>query len=166
MQRINRYGLAIASLLFAAALNFSLMPAAHANDIGNRYWTEIDTQGNEVVMAIPGSTIFMNPKTAEIVDVTPPSAAVALSITVSRGCTDRNAGCWTGGTALGDLQFAGTGAVSGNWPYRNQYQTGNHNGFVVYSYKGATHSSPRMGPWLGISMIDGASVTGLSVTRW
>lgn len=32
---------------------------------------------------------------------------------VSRNCIDRNAGCWTSGLGMGDLQFSGTGTATG-----------------------------------------------------
>ncbi|MDU6505415.1 MAG: hypothetical protein E6532_09730, partial [Bifidobacterium longum] len=55
------------------------------------------------------------------------------SVTVSRGCADSNAGCWAGGNALGDMQFAGSGTATGSWPYRNSYTTGNKSGQITFA---------------------------------
>jgi hypothetical protein len=88
------------------------------------------------------------------------------SVTVSRGCADSNAGCWAGGNALGDMQFAGTGTATGSWPYRNSYTTGNKSGQITFAINGVTYSPVAAGPWMRIATADGSGVDGVSVTRW
>lgn len=53
-------------------------------------------------------------------------------ISVSRGCSDLKAACWTGGTALGDMQYAGVGKSVGFWPYRNRFYSGNKVASIRY----------------------------------
>ena len=102
----------------------------------------------------------------ELVDVLPPSEAEDYSVTVSRGCADSNAGCWAGGNALGDMQFAGTGTATGSWPYRNSYTTGNKSGQITFAINGVTYTPVAAGPWMRIATADGSGVDGVSVTRW
>lgn len=101
-----------------------------------------------------------------LVDVLPPSEAEDYSVTVSRGCTDSNAGCWAGGSTLGDMQFAGTGTATGSWPYRNSYTTGNKSGQITFAINGVTYTPVAAGPWMRIATADGSGVDGVSVTRW
>ncbi len=98
--------------------------------------------------------------------VLPPSEAEDYSVTVSRGCADSNAGCWVGGNALGDMQFAGTGTATGSWPYRNSYTTGNKSGQITFAINGVTYTPVAAGPWMRIATADGSGVDGVSVTRW
>ena len=77
-------------------------------------------------------------------DVLPPSEAEDYSVTVSRGCTDSNAGCWAGGASLGDMQFAGTGTATGSWPYRNSYTTGNKSGQITFAINGVTYTLSQL----------------------
>lgn len=82
------------------------------------------------------------------------------------GCADSNAGCWAGGNALGDMQFAGTGTATGSWPYRNSYTTGNKSGQITFAINGVTYTPVAAGPWMRIATADGSGVDGVSVTRW
>lgn len=112
------------------------------------------------------TTILFDSSNGELVDVLPPSEAEDYSVTVSRGCTDSNAGCWAGGSALGDMQFAGTGTATGSWPYRNSYTTGNKSGQITFAINGVTYTPVAAGPWMRIATADGSGVDGVSVTRW
>lgn len=100
--------------------------------------TEAQTSG-ETVFTAPGSKVIVDPA--------------------------NGAGCWTGGSALGDLQFSGVGTFNGNWPSRNAYQTGNKRGRVTFMYAGKKVQLPWFGTWTEISMKNNAAVTGVQVIR-
>ena len=121
--------------------------------------------GGDMIVGEPGTTILFDSSNGELVDVLPPSEAEDYSVTVSRGCADSNAGCWAGGNALGDMQFAGTGTATGSWPYRNSYTTGNKSGQITFAINGVTYTPVAAGPWMRIATADGSGV-GVSVTRW
>ena len=144
------------AVLLTLAASFVSMSPKQASGFDSTYEVVTDADGSKIIMA----------KTGKLLNVIPPSSMNVNAITVTRGCTNKNAGCWTSGSALGDMQFAGSGAVPGTWPYRNAYYTGNLHGLVIYQYKGATMSSPKLGPHLWIRMANNSAVTGKSVTRW
>ena len=154
MSATKRFQITLLAVLLTLAASFvSMSPVT-------------DADGSKIIMAKPGSAAVIEPSTGKLLNVFPPSSMNVNAITVTRGCANKNAGCWTSGSALGDMQFAGSGAVSGTWPYKNAYYTGNLHGFVIYQYKGATMSSPKPGPHLCIRMANNSAVTGKSVTRW
>ena len=93
---------------------------------------------------------------------TDPAAALLSGVR----CADSHAGCWAGGNALGDMQFAGTGTATGSWPYRNSYTTGNKSGQITFAINGVTYTPVAAGPWMRIATADGSGVDGVSVTRW
>lgn len=117
------------------------------------------------LMTVPGTTVVLDPATGDIVDVIFPSKAQTTKVAPTRGCTDTNAGCWAGGTAFGDLQFAKIGYYEGPWASRNAYYTGNRWGRVSWKYAGKVHKSLVMGEHSKITMAGGAAVTGLWVDR-
>lgn len=128
-------------------------------------WPRVFGCGAGVFKHQPFAILF-DSSNGELVDVLPPSEAEDYSVTVSRGCADSNAGCWAGGNALGDMQFAGTGTATGSWPYRNSYTTGNKSGQITFAINGVTYTPVAAGPWMRIATADGSGVDGVSVTRW
>lgn len=117
------------------ALLSTAVPVASAQETTDESFYELTTtpSGGDMIVGEPGTTILFDSSNGELVDVLPPSEAEDYSVTVSRGCADSNAGCWAGGNALGDMQFAGTGTATGSWPYRNSYTTGNKSGQITFA---------------------------------
>ncbi len=100
------------------ALLSTAVPVASAQETTDESFYELTTtpSGGDMIVGEPGTTILFDSSNGELVDVLPPSEAEDYSVTVSRGCADSNAGCWAGGNALGDMQFAGTGTATGLLP--------------------------------------------------
>jgi hypothetical protein len=166
MPATKRFQITLLAVLLTLAASFVSMSPKQASGFDSTYEVVTDADGSKIIMAKPGSAAVIELSTGKLLNVIPPSSMNVNAITVTRGCTNKNAGCWTSGSALGNMQFAGSGAVSGTWPYRNAYYTGNLHGFVIYQYKGATMSSLKLGPHLWIRMANNSAVTGKSVTRW
>ncbi len=140
MSATKRFQITLLAVLLTLAASFVSMSPKQASGFDSTYEVVTDADGSKIIMAKPGSVAVIEPSTGKLLNVIPPSSMNVNAITVTRGCTNKNAGCWTSGSALGNMQFAGSGAVSGTWPYRNAYYTGNLHGFVIYQYKGATMS--------------------------
>lgn len=123
------------------ALLSTAVPVASAQETTDESFYELTTtpSGGDMIVGEPGTTILFDSSNGELVDVLPPSEAEDYSVTVSRGCADSNAGCWAGGNALVDMQFAGTGTAT---------------------------APVAAGPWMRIATADGSGVDGVSVTRW
>lgn len=85
--------------------------------------------------------------------------------TPSRGCTDKQAACWTGGTALGDMQFTGTGVVRGNWPARNRFYTGNKRADVTFHDGRREITINGLHAWWWVDKVT-AGVDGKMVNRY
>ena len=158
----------LAYLIKGGKLLSTAVPVASAQETTDESFYELTTtpSGGDMIVGEPGTTILFDSSNGELVDVLPPSEAEDYSVTVSRGCADSNAGCWAGGNALGDMQFAGTGTATGSWPYRNSYTTGNKSGQITFAINGVTYTPVAAGPWMRIATADGSGVDGVSVTRW
>ena len=128
------------------ALLSTAVPVASAQETTDESFYELTTtrRAGDMIVGEPGTTILFDSSNGELVDVLPPSEAEDYSVTVSRGCADSNAGCWAGGNALGDMQFAGTGTATGSWPYRNSYTTGNKSGQITFAINGVTYTLSQL----------------------
>ena len=140
------------ALLSTAVLASAKKPLTSRSEL-----TTTPRRAGDMIVGEPGTTILFDSSNGELVDV-PPSEAEDYSVTVSRD-TDSNAGCWAGGIALGDMQFAGTGTATGSWPYRNSYTTGNKSGQITFAINGVT-TPVAAGPWMRIATADGSGVDG------
>lgn len=167
MLRTKHLKMAVVPMTLLALLS-TAVPVASAQETTDESFYELTTtpSGGDMIVGEPGTTILFDSSNGELVDVLPPSEAEDYSVTVSRGCADSNAGCWAGGNALGDMQFAGTGTATGSWPYRNSYTTGNKSGQITFAINGVTYTPVAAGPWMRIAAADGSGVDGVSVTRW
>ena len=167
MLRTKHLKMAVVPMTLLALLS-TAVPVASAQETTDESFYELTTtpSGGDMIVGEPGTTILFDSSNGELVDVLPPSEAEDYSVTVSRGCADSNAGCWAGGNALGDMQFAGTGTATGSWPYRNSYTTGNKSGQITFAINGVTYTPVAAGPWMRIATADGSGVDGVSVTRW
>lgn len=167
MLRTKHLKMAVVPMTLLALLS-TAVPVASAQETTDESFYELTTtpSGGDMIVGEPGTTILFDSSNGELVDVLPPSEAEDYSVTVSRGCTDSNAGCWAGGNALGDMQFAGTGTATASWPYRNSYTTGNKSGQITFAINGVTYTPVAAGPWMRIATADGSGVDGVSVTRW
>lgn len=167
MLRTKHLKMAVVPMTLLALLS-TAVPVASAQETTDESFYELTTtpSGGDMIVGEPGTTILFDSSNGELVDVLPPSEAEDYSVTVSRGCADSNAGCWAGGNALGDMQFAGTGTATGPWPYRNSYTTGNKSGQITFAINGVTYTPVAAGPWMRIATADGSGVDGVSVTRW
>lgn len=139
MLRTKHLKMAVVPMTLLALLS-TAVPVASAQETTDESFYELTTtpSGGDMIVGEPGTTILFDSSNGELVDVLPPSEAEDYSVTVSRGCADSNAGCWAGGNALGDMQFAGTGTATGSWPYRNSYTTGNKSGQITFAINGVT----------------------------
>lgn len=144
MLRTKHLKMAVVPMTLLALLS-TAVPVASAQETTDESFYELTTtpSGGDMIVGEPGTTILFDSSNGELVDVLPPSEAEDYSVTVSRGCADSNAGCWAGGNALGDMQFAGTFAING-----------------------VTYTPVAAGPWMRIATADGSGVDGVSVTRW
>lgn len=141
MLRTKHLKMAVVPMTLLALLS-TAVPVASAQETTDESFYELTTtpSGGDMIVGEPGTTILFDSSNGELVDVLPPSEAEDYSVTVSRGCADSNAGCWAGGNALGDMQFAGTGTATGSWPYRNSYTTGNKSGQITFAINGVTYT--------------------------
>ena len=114
MLRTKHLKMAVVPMTLLALLS-TAVPVASAQETTDESFYELTTtpSGGDMIVGEPGTTILFDSSNGELVDVLPPSEAEDYSVTVSRGCADSNAGCWAGGNALGDMQFAGTGTATG-----------------------------------------------------
>ncbi|MFC0265943.1 hypothetical protein [Alloscardovia macacae] len=112
---------------------------------------------------IHGDTISIDPETLE---VTSYYTDFSARTSASRGCTDSNAACWTSGTALGDMQFSGTGLLKGNWPNRDSFSTGDKWANITFMYHGKLKSVNAMPPHSRAVNIFGEGSDGKSVHRY
>ena len=123
--------------------------------------------GIRMIDAEPGSEILVDPDTGDVVKVIPPEEVTwPRSVTVTRGCSNNSAACWSDGTALGDMQFAGTGTRSGIWPYRNKFYSGDSKASICFESRGTRLCPPALAARTTLTTYNGAAVTGLSVTRF
>lgn len=144
MLRTKHLKMAVVPMTLLALLS-TAVPVASAQETTDESFYELTTtpSGGDMIVGEPGTTILFDSSNGELVDVLPPSEAEDYSVTVSRGCADSNAGCWAGGNAFGDMQFAGTGTATGSWPYRNSYTTGNKSGQITFAINGVTYTRCR-----------------------
>ena len=169
MMQARKRAAAFFALLSLMMVSFIVAPfsASAEETVTDSFYTiTTDPWGDPMIVGDPGTTILIDPNSGEVVDVLPPGESTYRSVTASRGCTDSNAGCWAGGTALGDIQYAGTGIITGFWPYRNAYTTGNKAGKITFAINGIQYTPVAAGPWTKIATIDGQGVDGIAVERW
>ncbi len=166
MSATKRFQITLLAVLLTLAASFVSMSPKQASGFDSTYEVVTDADGSKIIMAKPGSVAVIEPSTGKLLNVIPPSSMNVNAITVTRGCTNKNAGCWTSGSALGDMQFAGNGAVSGTWPYRNAYYTGNLHGLVILSIQRCDHEFAETRTAFVDTHGNNSAVTGKSVTRW
>lgn len=139
MLRTKHLKMAVVPMTLLALLS-TAVPVASAQETTDESFYELTTtpSGGDMIVGEPGTTILFDSSNGELVDVLPPSEAEDYSVTVSRGCTDSNAGCWAGGKS----------------------------GQITFAINGVTYTPVAAGPWMRIATADGSGVDGVSVTRW
>jgi hypothetical protein len=115
--------------------------------------------GKEMVVVIDAPT-------GKIISMTATSiASVKPDITHQTIC---NTGweCWfSGKVPYANQGFYGSaGKVTGSWPYRNEFWTGNYTAGFSYSYAGTSHSYSNYPPNYAVVFAKNALVTGTSAT--
>ena len=128
----------IYSFIFVLAV-----PSIALADEGSEYVIPPDA----IVITAPeapiGSTLVLDLDTYEYTVLAPSSARLS----VSRGCVNPDAACWAGSGNPGDMQFAGTGALNGNWPNRNTFSAGNKSADIGFIRNGQHIYVENILPW-------------------
>jgi hypothetical protein len=106
----------------------------------------------------------INPATGQIISETVTSAIATPSVTHSTICNTGWA-CWeSGAVPYANQGFYGTaGTVTGSWPDRDEFWTGNYTASFAYTYDGVSHSEPSFPANYGVTF-GGALVTGTRAT--
>lgn len=105
MSATKRFQITLLAVLLTLAASFVSMSPKQASGFDSTYEVVTDADGSKIIMAKPGSVAVIEPSTGKLLNVIPPSSMNVKAITVTRGCTNKNAGCWTSGSALGDMQW-------------------------------------------------------------